>query len=377
MDFALSREHEMLRNMVREFAEAELEPNALGLDEKGEFPLDLVRRTAELGLVGMVNSKEYGGSAMGHLARMITIEETSRIYASLGFFFQTGHLGMYALESFGSEEQKAKYLPPLCRAERISCLALTEQSGGSDPSGMQTVATPEGDDYVVNGRKVFISLAGVADVICFVARSGEGYSLFLVEKGTPGFEVTRREPRLGLLTLPVSEFALTNCRLPKANLIGAEGRGLGMAMTAIAAIGRTGAAGVGLGIAKGAYEAATKFAKERQLYGKPIAQLQAVQFILVDMDVDYEAAKWLCYNAAWLLDQGKAPREIASEIARAKLYACDVANRTALKAVQVMGAYGLAPEYHVARRLRDALELLPAAGAQEVMRVTIGGAIAR
>ena len=175
----------------------------------------------------------------------------------------------------------------------------------------------------------------------------------------------------------MSELAFNNCKIPKQNLIGQEGQGLGIALVSIAAIARTGVAGVSLGIAQGAYEAALKFAKERNLYGKPIVQLQAIQFALVEMNIEIEAAKWLCYYAAWLLDQGKNPREIGSEIARAKVYATDLANRVCPKAVQVMGGYGLVPEYHVARRLRDALEMLPAAGTQEIMRVTIGASISR
>lgn len=376
MDFSLTREQEMLRNMVREFAESELAPNALSLDEKGEFPFAIVKKMAKLGMVGMINSKEYGGSDMGHLARMITIEEISRVYAPLGFFLQTS-IVMYVLQNFGTEEQKKKYLPPLCHGEMVSAFALTEATGGSDPSAMQTTAQLEGDEYVVNGRKVFITLGEVAEIVGFVAKTGEGTSCLLVEKGTPGFDIPRREESLGLRSIPVSELAFTNCRIPRQNLVGQEGRGLGVALTSIAAMGRTGAAGVSLGIAQGAYEAALKFAKERNLYGKPIVQLQAIQFALVDMNTEIEAARWLCYHPAWLLDQGKSPREIGAEIARAKLYATDVANRVCSKAVQVLGGYGLIPEYHIMRRLRDAQEMWPASGTQEIMKVTIGASIAR
>lgn len=377
MDFGLTREQEMLRNTVREFAERDVAPNVLTLDEKGEFPLHLVKTTAQLGLVGIINSREYGGSEMGHLARMILIEEIARVYAPFAFFFQTGQIGMYVLQNSGSEEQKKKYLPPLCRGDSVSSFALTEASGGSNPGAMETTATAEGDDYVVNGRKVFITLAGVSDIVFFVAKTGDRFSLFVVEKGAPGFDTPRRESRLGLRSTPVGELTFTNCRIPKQNLVGQEGRGMGLALAGIGAMGRTGAAGIGLGIAEGCYDVARKFAKERKLYGKAIAELQAIQFSLVDMDVEIEAARWLCYHATWLLDQGKTVREVSSEIARAKLYACDVATRASLKAVRVLGGYGLSPEYHVVRRLRDALELLPAAGTQEVMKVTIGGNIIR
>ncbi len=377
MEFALSREHELLRNMVRQFVDTDIAPRVLHLDEKGDFPFDLVKKSADLGLVGIFISKEYGGAAMGHLARMITIEEISKVFASLGFFFQTGHIGMYVLQEFGTEEQKRKYLPPLCKGEMIISIAVTEPTGGSDLSGHQTTAKLVGNEYILNGRKAYISLTEVADLACVLARMDDRMGAFLIEKGTPGFEVTRRESRLGLHALPVNEFVMTDCRIPKTNLIGQEGRGAAVVLSGIAAIGRTGAAGVGLGIARGCYEGALKFAKERNLYGNPIIQLQAVQFALVDMNVEIEAAKWLCYHASWLLDKGKSPRDASSEIAKAKLYTVDMANRVAVKATQVMGAYGLAPEYHVVRGLRDAMELLPAAGAQDVMRVTIGASIVR
>ena len=377
MDFGPTREQEMLRDMVRAFAEGELAPNALSLDEKGEFPFEALKKAAKLGLVGIINSKEYGGSDMGHLARMIMIEETSRVYPPLGFYFQTGQIGMYALQESGSEEQKKKYLPPLCQGDTVMAWALTEATGGSDASTLQTTAEFVGDEYNVNGRKVFITAGEVADVVGFVAKAGEGTNLLLVEKGTPGFTTPRREGRLGLRSIPVSELAFTNCRIPKENLVGQEGRGVRLALGGIGAVGRPGAAAVSLGIAQGAYEVTLRFAKERNLYGKPIAQLQAVQFALVNMNVETEAARWLCYYIGWLLDQGKSPAEIGPDIARAKLYATDVANGVCLKAAEIMGGYGLSPEYELVRRLRDALELLPAAGAQDVMRVIIGAGIAR
>jgi len=377
MEFGLSREQEMLRDMVRAFAERELAPNALSLDEKGQFPAAEWKKAAELGLVGIINAKEYGGSDMGHLARMIMIEEISKIYPSLGFCFQTGQIGMYGLQASGSEEQKKKYLPALCRGEDTIAWAVTEATGGSDPAGIQTTAELRGDEWVINGRKVFITGGESAKIVAFLAKTGETTGLFIVEKGTPGFSVPRREESLGLRSVPVSELAFTDCKIPKENLLGQEGRGLSVALAGIAAVGRPGAAGVSLGIAGGAYEAALKFAKERQLYGKPIARLQAVQFALVNMKVELEAARWLCYNSAWLLDQGRKPNDIGAEICMAKLHATDIANRICIKAIEVMGGYGLMPEYHVTRLLRDAVEILPAAGTQDIMRVIIGGGITR
>ncbi len=375
MDFSLTREQEILRDTVREFAQRELAPNALALDEKGEFIRDIVKKTAELGLVGIITSKEYGGSGMGHLARMIAIEEFSRVYASLGFFFQTGQIGMYILENFGTEEMKKKYLPPLCQADLIIATALTESGGGSDPSTMTTTAELAGDEYVINGRKVMISLTPVCDLAVVVAKTGDRFSAFLVERGTPGLDTPNRENYPGLRGEPVGDLVLTNCRVPKSNLIGEEGRGLAVAISGIGAMGRTGVAGVGLGIAEGCYEAAVKYAKERELYGKPIAALQAIQYMLVDSNLEIEAARWLCYYAAWLLDQGKSPRDAGDEIARCKLYACNIASQVALRAIQIMGGYGTIPEYEIVRRLNDSIELFTAAGTQEIMKNTIGRSI--
>ena len=375
MDFSLTREQEILRDTVREFAQRELAPNALALDEKGEFIRDIVKKTAELGLVGIITSKEYGGSGMGHLARMIAIEEFSRVYASLGFFFQTGQIGMYILENFGTEEMKKKYLPSLCQADLIIATALTESGGGSDPSTMTTTAELAGDEYVINGRKVMISLTPVCDLAVVVAKTGDRFSAFLVERGTPGLDTPNRENYPGLRGEPVGDLVLTNCRVPKSNLIGQEGRGLAVAISGIGAMGRTGVAGVGLGIAEGCYEAAVKYAKERELYGKPIAALQAIQYMLVDSNLEIEAARWLCYYAAWLLDQGKSPRDAGAEIARCKLYACNIASQVALRAIQIMGGYGTIPEYEIVRRLNDSIELFTAAGTQEIMKNTIGRSI--
>jgi butyryl-CoA dehydrogenase len=375
MDFNLTRQQEMLRDTVRQFADSELAPRALELDEKGEFPFDIIKRTGEMGLIGVMTPKEYGGTEMGHLARMIVIEEISRVYPPLGFFFQTGHLGHYSIQNWGTEEQKAKYLPSLCKGEKLVCDAITEPSGGSDPTATQTTAQVEGNEFVINGRKVYITLAGVADLACVLAKSDDKFNTILVEKGTPGFEIVRRENIAGFRTTPVNELSFTNCRVPKSNLVGQEGRGLGIGLTTISVIGRTGVAGIGLGIARGCYEAALRFAKERKLYGKPIAELQAIQFALVDMNVDYEAAKWISYHAAWQIDQGADVRAIGPDIARAKLLGCELANKVAPKAVQIMGGYGVSEEYHVVRRLRDALQLFPAAGTQEIMKVTIGRSI--
>jgi butyryl-CoA dehydrogenase len=372
MDFNLTKGQQTLKYAVREFADAELAPRALELDDKGELPFDIVRKAAKLGLLGLLTPKEYGGTEMGHLARMIAIEEISRVYPPLGFFFEAAHLMQWSLQTYGTEEQKRKYLPPSCKGEILMCAAITEPSGGSDPTSSQTTAEIVENEFIINGRKVYITLGEVADLACILTRTGDSFNEILVEKGTPGFEITGRERIAGFRTIPVNEMAFTNCRVPKSNLLGQEGKGLAVALSGVSTIGRTGVAATGLGIATGCYETALEFVRQRKLYGKPIGELQAIQFALVDMNVKIEATRWLSYYSAWQIDQGREIKKIGVDIARAKLLSCDLANKVALKAVQIMGGYGASEEYHVVRRLRDALQLFSASGTQEIMKATIG-----
>jgi len=380
MDFGFSPEQEMLIKAMREFAEKELLPKAIQLDESGEFPREIIKKIADLGLIGIVMPTEYGGSPMGHLARMISIEELSRAYASIGLFLQATPLGLWTILHCGTQEQKKAYIPPVVRGEKIMCMAVTEPSGGSDPQSINTRARLEGNFYVVNGSKCFITNGGIADICVFVARTREGtqgLSAFVVEKGTQGFEPGMREQHAGMRSMIVSEIIFKNCKIPRENLIGKEGDGLRAALKTVSEIGRTGNTGVALGIARASYETALKYAKEKQMYGKPIAELQAIQFMLADMKMETEAAKWLAYYAAWLLDQGKTGREILKEIAAAKAYSSEVARRNALKAIQIHGAYGTLPEFHVMRYLRDALEAISAGGTNEIMRTVIGREITK
>jgi len=372
MEFSLSKTHKMLRWSVRKFAEEKIAPRVLEID-KEEFPYDVIRDIGQMGYIGLINSKSSGGNDMGHLARMIVIEELSRVFPSLGFYLQAGNLFMYAVEKFGSEEQKKKYLPDLCAGNKVSSFAVTEASGGSDPMSITTAAQSNMDGYIINGRKTYITNADVSSVMGFLCRTGEkDFSVFCVEKDTDGFEVTRREPRPGFRCIPVNELSFTNCRLGNDYLVGKEGSGLSTAITVISTAGRTGAAGVGLGALEGAFEGALKFCKERVMYSKPIYDLQAIQFALTEMNTEIEAARWLCYLPACLLDQGKSPRDIIAEISRAKLYVVDVGLKNCVKAQQLMGAYGQSPEYRVEMYLRDMLELLTAGGTQEIMKVNLG-----
>jgi len=372
MDFELTRTQKMWQKAVREFAERRLAPMVVALDDEARLPREMVKEMGSLGYLGVVTPEVYGGASLGHVARMLMIEEISRVYPPFGFFYQAAHLGIYALQQYGTSQQKERYLGSLVSGDTISCMAVTEQTGGSDPANMRTRARPSGGDWIISGRKVFITLGQEAEVCLVLSRTGEeGFSVFLVEKGTPGFSVTRREAHMGMRSIPVSEIEFDDCRVPGENLVGTEGRGLGAALSVIAEIGRTGAVGVALGIARGALDMALGFAKHRELYGKPIANLQGIQFMLADMDTQYQAARLLGYQAASLLDQGKKGREIALEISGAKLFGCDVAIANSTRAIQIHGACGTTPEYGLARRMADAVELLAAGGTQEVMRVTI------
>ncbi|MFP3984919.1 MAG: acyl-CoA dehydrogenase family protein [Candidatus Bathyarchaeia archaeon] len=374
LDFNLSQEQELLRKTIRAFAEEELASKALEIDDKGEFPRDITQKIADLGLIGIIIPERYDGSPMGHLARVITIEEISRVHPSMGLFLQATPLGIWTILHFGDEEQRLKYIPPVVKGEKIMCMAVTESAGGSDPKAIRTLAKHDGDGYIVNGSKCFVTNGSVADFCVFVAKTGKSgeLSVFVIEEGTPGFTVGAREKHMGFGSVEISELFFNDCYVPSRNRIGEEGDGLKAALVAISEIGRIGNTGVALGIAEAAYETAAKYAAERQLYGKPIAQLQAIQFMLADMDVEIEAARWLAYYAAWLLDCEKRGKEIAKEIARAKLYTAEVARRAALNAVQVHGAYGTLPEFKAIRYLLDSLETIAAGGTNEIMRIIIG-----
>lgn len=375
MDFDLNSKQKMLRAAIREFAQKELEPKALEIDNKGEFPHELARKMADLGLLGIVIPERYGGSNMGHVARLVGIEEVSKAYPSMGLFLQATPLGLWTILLFGNEAQKLKYIPPVVEGQKIMCMAVTEPTGGCELSAIKTSARHEDTEYVINGNKCFITNGSFADICVFLARTGnekKSLSTFVVEKGTPGFTAGAREKHMGFRSLEISELFFEDCRIPEENLIGKEGEGLKAALTAISEIGRIGNAGVALGIAEAAHQYSLKFAVQRELYGKPIFQLGEIQAMLADMDVEIEAAKWLAYYAAWLLDCGKRGGEIRKEIARAKLFTAEVARRTALKAVQIRGAYGTLKESKAVNLLLDSLETIAAAGTSEIMRVIIG-----
>ncbi len=372
--FDFTKEQEMLRTMVREFAETELAPKALELDKRGEFPRDLVKKLASLGLLGISTTRDLGGSAMGHLAGTIAIEELARVYPSVAFFLEVGTGPVYAISHFGSEEQKKKYIPQVLKGEKIMCIAATEPTGGSELTNLATEAVPSENGYVINGRKVYITGGGVADQCILLAKTGERASLIMVERGTPGFTIGRRQDQMGLRSVDVSELAFNDCKVSKDSIIGKEGSGFPIAMTTFT-VARPAIGAIGLGIAQGAFEIALKYAKERVLYGKPIARLQAIQFLLAEMDTEIDAARWLVYYPGAALDKGASPRDIIKSSSRAKAAGAEVGFSVTRKAIDILGGNGVSPEYHLARLLNDAMELIPATGTQQIMKIIQAGEI--
>jgi len=372
--FELTKEQEMLRAMVREFADTELAPKALELDRKGDFPFEIAKKMAALGMLGISTSKELGGSGMGHLAGAIAIEELARVYPSVAFFMEVSTGPLYAITNFGSVEQKKKYAPLILKGEKIMCFAATEPSGGSELANLGTEEVPTGDGYIINGRKVYITGGGIADYCVLLAKTGDRASIFLIEQGTPGFTVGRRQEQIGLKAVDVSELAFNDCKIPKENIIGKEGAGFPIAMTTFT-VARPAIGAIGLGIARGAFEIALKYAKERILYGKPIARLQAIQLLLADMDTEIDAARWLVYAPGAALDKGATPRDIVKQSSRAKTVGAEVGFSVTRKAIEILGGNGVSPEYHLGRLLNDAVELIPATGTQQIMKIIQAGEI--
>jgi butyryl-CoA dehydrogenase len=366
--FELTKQQKMLRSLVREFAESELATRVLKLDEKRAFPFDVVKKLAAQGILGMTSSKDLGGSAIGHLAGIIAIEELARVYPSIAFFLEGSQAPMYAIENFGTEEQKKTFLPPIIKGDKIICIAATEPAGGSDLASIATIAVPVKGGYVIKGRKVYITNGGVADLVAVVAKTGERAVILLVEKGTPGFTVAGRENQMGFKSVHISELTFSDCKVPAENLIGKEGAGLAIAMSSFI-VSRPSIGAIGLGIARGAFDIALKFAKERVLYGKPISKLQNIQFMLAEMETEIEKARWVIYYPAAALDRGSSPRDIGKYAARAKAVGAEVAAEVTKRAIQILGGCGVNPEYRLAGLLNDAMELFPASGTVEIMKV--------
>ena len=369
MDFKFTEQQELLRKSVRDFAEKEIAPRVEQMEETDQEPLDLYKQMAKLNLFGVTIPREYGGMGMGLVERAIVLEEISRVSAAVGMALQVFHMGSSSIQDFGNDEQKKKYLPILARGEKYATTAVTEATGGSDPSGIETTATLDGDNWVLNGRKIFITNSHVAEfpvIIAKTASNPKAFSAFIVEKDFPGFRPGRREKKFGLHGCNTGEIILEGCKVPKANLLGKEGDGLKVALKGISEYGRSGMAGVGLGVLSGCLEASKKFASERILYGKPISALQAIQWKISDIYMDLEISRVLTYKATWMRDQGI---RCDAELAMAKYYATEGAVRSAKKAVDIHGGYGYMKEYAVQRHYRDSQILIASAGTSEIQRI--------
>ncbi|MEW6424000.1 MAG: acyl-CoA dehydrogenase family protein [Bacillota bacterium] len=373
MDFQLTPAQELLRKAAREFAEREIAPLVEEMERTDEVPLGLIKKMGAQGYLGVTVPVEEGGTGLGHLARMILLEELGRVSAAMSMALQCLQFGAGCLLEFGSPAQKERYGRALAKGEVLAAAAITEAGGGSDPAGIAAAAVDCGDHYLLNGRKVFITNSHIADLGVFIARTKDEpkkeFSAFVVEKGTPGFYPGRAEKKIGFHGCVTGELVLENCRVPKENLLGEEGQGLAIALKGVNDYGRTGIVGVALGLMQASLEAARKFAGERVLYGKPISSLPAVHFRIAEMYADLEASRLLAYRAAWLLDQKK---RADTEIAATKFFATEAALRCARKAMDIHGAYGCIKGYAVERYCRDAQLLVPADGTNDIMRVVAG-----
>lgn len=377
MNFQLSEEHLMIRNAARDFAQNELLPGVIERDEHQKFPAEQVKRLGELGFMGMMVDPRYGGGGMDTISYVLAMEEISKVDASVSVIMSVNNsLVCWGLETFGSEEQKQKYLVPLAKGEIIGAFCLSEPEAGSDATSQRTTAIDQGDHYLLNGTKNWITNGSSASVYLVmaqtdVAKGHKGINCLIVEKGMPGFTVGPKENKLGIRGSDTHSLMFQDVKVPKANRVGEEGFGFKFAMKTLTG-GRIGIAAQALGIASGAYELAVKYSKERKAFGTEIANHQAIQFKLADMATEIEAARLLCLKAAHLKDTGGDYNQAGS---MAKLFASEVAMRTTVEAVQVHGGYGFVKEFHVERLMRDAKITQIYEGTSEIQRIVIARSV--
>jgi butyryl-CoA dehydrogenase len=373
LNLELTEEQELLQKSVRDFAEAEVKPLARENDEKGKFPRELFKKAAELGLTGVAIPEAEGGAGMDHISYAIVIEEISRACASTGVILSAQN-SLYGapIHHFGTEDQKKKFLVPFARGEKIGCFALTEPQAGSNAAALATKAVLKNGKYIINGTKAWITNGGAADAaIVYVNTQPEkgekGITALVVEKGTPGFSVGKEEKKLGINATACTELSFSDCEVPEANRIGKEGEGYKIALATLDG-GRIGIAAQAIGIAQEAFEAALAYAKQRQAFGHPIADFQAIQFMLADMSTEIDAARLLARRAAWKQDTGQ---RFSREAAMAKLFASEMSTRVTHKAIQIHGGYGYSREYPVERNYRDARITEIYEGTSEIQRLVI------
>jgi len=379
MDFTLTEEQKMLKAMVRDFAEKEIEPIAAQIDEDATFPAEAIKKAAEIGLMGTGYPEEYGGSGGGAVEQAIVFEELARVCAATSvILIVTNELAGYPMYSHGSEEQKQKFLVPLLKGEKLGAFGLTEAGAGSDVAAMETTATKGNGGYTLNGNKLFISNGAEADTIVAFATidKSQGYrgvTAFIVEKDTPGYSVGKHERKLGIRASSTTELVFEDCFVPEENRLGDEGRGFRIALETIDA-SRIGIAAQAVGIAQAAFEKSLAYAQERQQFGQPIASFQAIQWMLADMATQIDAARLLTHRAAYFKDQGLS---FIKEASMAKVFAAEAAMWVTTKAVQVHGGYGYVKDYPLERYFRDAKITEIYEGTSEMQRMTIARQLLR
>ncbi|HEX6852384.1 MAG TPA: acyl-CoA dehydrogenase family protein [Candidatus Polarisedimenticolaceae bacterium] len=373
MDFAFTEEQDLLRRTIREFAQAEIAPHVMRFDESQEFPREILRRTGELGCLGAIFPEEYGGAGMGYVEYVAIVEELSRVDGSIGISVAAHNsLCTNHLYQFGSAEMKARYLPKLCSGEWIGAWSLTEPTAGSDAAGTRTTARQIGGDWILNGSKTFTTHGSVGDLaVVFAVTDPEnqkkGISAFAIEKGTPGFRAGKKENKMGLRASDTAEVIMEDCRIPDAQRVGDRGMGFVNAMQILDG-GRISIAALALGMARGAFDAALKYSKERRQFGRPISEFQAIQIKLADMSAMIEAASLLTYRAAWMKDRGM---KTTLESAQAKLFASEIGVKVVDQALQVFGGYGYVKDFPAEKYFRDMKLCTIGEGTSEIQRLVI------
>lgn len=377
MDFNLSKEQLMVRSIMKEFTENEVKPIAAEIDETGRFPRETVEKMAKYNMMGIPFPAEYGGAGGDDLAYVIAVEELSKSCASTGVILSAHtSLGCWPIYKYGTEEQKKKYLVPLAKGEYLGAFALTEPNAGTDAASQQTTAVLDGDNYILNGTKIFITNGGQADIYIVFAmtdksKGSKGISAFIVEKDFPGFSIGKIEDKMGIRASATAELIFQNCIVPKENLLGSEGEGFKIAMTTLDG-GRIGIAAQALGIAAGALEETIKYVKERQQFGRPLSRFQGLQWMIADMATEIDAARLLVYRAAFNKSNGLS---YSKEAAMAKLFASQCAMNVTTKCVQLFGGYGYTKDYPMERMMRDAKITEIYEGTSQVQQMVIAAAV--
>ncbi|MDD4588113.1 MAG: acyl-CoA dehydrogenase [Heliobacteriaceae bacterium] len=379
MNFKLTEEQELIRKVAREFAEKEVAPLAKEVDQNHRFPEETVTRMKELNLMGIPFPEKYGGSGGDTLSYILVVEELSKACATTGVILSAHtSLSAFPIYQWGTEEQKQKYLIPMANGEKLGAFALTEPGAGTDAASQKTVAVLQGDSYILNGSKCFITNGDYAEIYIVFAltepeKGTKGISAFIVEKGTPGFEIGQKEDKLGIKGSSTVELYFKNCKIPKENLLGKEGRGFGIAMGSLDG-GRVGVAAQALGIAEACLNLSVSYAKERHQFKKPIGTFQAIQWMIAEMGTRIEASRYLVYNAAWRKDQNLP---FSQEAAMAKLFAAETAMFAGIKAVQILGGHGYTTNFPAERYMRDAKITEIYEGTSEVQKMVIAGSLLR